>query len=892
MRRSLGEETVLHRFTAPWLDRSNYPLDWNGPAERPAAPFADADLAIPIAARFRAVAAAHPDRIAVDDGEARVTYREALSRVEALAARLAAETAPGALVGILLPASIEFPLVMLACFAAGRLFVPLDSHYPPAWLAGVMRDCGLAAVVGRFDEGESADLVPAGVQRIDLAQAAAKSAPPLAAGADAPAVVLFTSGSTGTPKGIVNSQRALLRRVAQYADAAHVDATDRFLPLSSECTIAGLRERLTALLTGATLHVIDVQRAGARQILDRLNAANITMLYGVPALLRALMQLGPAPASLRVVRVGGDAVLWSDIDALRAWSDARVELGYSSTEAPIMQWFVPKDFPRDGAKVPLGYPLTGNALAILGEDGGPVAPGETGELVVRSPYVALGRWSAGRCDGTDFPADPKDPACRLLRTGDLVRLRADGLIDLIGRKDRQLKIRGQRVEPAELESALRRHPGICDAAVFPRRVGAQWWLIAYVVGDANLAALKTQLRDTLPAALQPQRIHRLEELPRLAGGKLDMAALSECDEAWQRREVTTLAPAAAPQGETEEIVAAIWRRVLEQGAIGRDDDFFDCGGDSLSTLNLMFGIEEALGRELPVTMIYEAPTIAALAAAIDQHKAPAFSPLVRIKDGQGAPLFIVHGVGGNVMELFAFGRRIAHPVYALQARGLDGKEPPNRTIQAMAEDYLAAVRAACPDGPWHLAGYSAGGLVAFEMAQRLRAVGRAPASLTLIDTQTHARQWPFALWAEYVGLRARHHLRALAAQPLRLRPAYGAQALAALGTLVQWRAGLKAPPPPPSLRIPPALQGVFDATLAAIAAYSPERYDGRLDLIVTQAADPAMTSPARLWRRYCAGLTVHRVPGDHLSMIRAANAPRIAAIFAGILGATGGATAT
>ena len=880
---------MLHRFTAPWLDGSNYALDWNGPARRSFVPFADTDLAVPIAEHFARIAQIHPDRVAVSDGEDSITYREASQRVSALASAIAAQTAAGDLVGILLPACTDFPLVMFACLAAGRLFVPLDLHYPRAWLGDVMADSNMAAVIGRFDDRDCADLVPDGVRRIDLAALPGGQAAFAAAGPDDPAIVLFTSGSTGKPKGIVNSQRALLRRVAQYVDAAHIDETDTFLPLSSECTIAGLRERLTALLTGATLHVIDVQRAGARQTLERLHG--ITMLYAVPALLRSLMQLGTerAPDSLRVVRVGGDAVLWSDVEALRAWlpPGCRIELGYSSTEAPIMQWFVPNEFPQEGAKVPLGYPLAGNALAIVGEDGEAIAPGESGELVVRSPYVALGRWVDGRCDARDFPVDPKDPSCRILRTGDLVRLRADGLIDHVGRKDRQLKIRGQRVEPGELEAALRRQPGVRDAAVFPRRVGANWWLIAYVVGDADPAVLKLALRDAVPPALQPQRIHALDKLPRLASAKLDMAALGALDEDWQRREVTSATSASgAPRGETEEAIAAIWRRVLERDDIGRDDDFFDAGGDSLSTLGLMFGIEEALGRELPVTMIFAAPTIATLAAAIGDSAAPEFSPLVPIKDGAGAPLFIVHGVGGNVMELFGFGRRIAYagPVFAIQARGLDGKETPNRTIGAMAADYLREIRAAFPRGPYHLAGYSSGGLVAFEMARSLRANGEAPASLTLIDTQTNARQWPFAVWLEHSAARTRHHTRTLRALPPWERHAHIGRTAGALARRILWRFGAKPlPPSMPSLRIPPALQGVYDATLGAIAAYRPARYDGPVDLVLAQIGDSAMASPARLWQDRCTALTQHTVPGDHLTMIRGAHAQSMAAVLSGIL---------
>ncbi|HEY4940435.1 MAG TPA: AMP-binding protein [Rhizomicrobium sp.] len=889
---------MLHRFTAPWLDQSNYALDWNGPATRAFTPFTDADLAVPIAERFRAVAAAYPDRVAIDDGETSVTYAQAWQRVAALAALIARETAPGDLVGILLPASVDFPLVLLACLAAGRLFVPLDLHYPKSWLADVMADSGMAAVVGRFDGAESSELVPAGVRKIDLSKPLPQSSSVTLtpAGPDAPALVLFTSGSTGRPKGIVNSQRALLRRVAQYVGAAHVDAQDRFLPLSSECTIAGLRERLTALLTGATLHLIDVQRAGARQILNRLREAQITMVYAVPALLRSLMQLdaAKAPASLRVVRVGGDAVLWSDIDALRAWlpQDCRVELGYSSTEAPIMQWFVPNDFPQDGAKVPLGYPLSGNALAIVGEDGSAVAPGESGELVVRSPYVALGRWLHGHCVADDFPSDPKDPSCRILRTGDLVRLRADGLIELIGRKDRQLKIRGQRVEPGELEAAIRRHSGVRDAAVFPRRVGANWWLIAYVVSaDASEAFapdLKAQLRGALPPALQPQRIHRIDAIPRLASAKLDGKALAALDEDWQRREATTsLAGSAdAPRGESEEAVAAIWRRVLERDEIGRADDFFDLGGDSLAALSLMFGIEEALGVELPVTIIYAAPTIAALAEAVLQRRAPDFSPLVPIREGAGAPLFVVHGVGGNVMELFAFGRRIApgRAVYGIQARGLDGRQEPNRSIGAMADDYLAAIRRAFPHGPYHLAGYSSGGLIAFEIARRLRAAGETPASLTLIDTQTNARQWPFAVWAAHAGARARHHVEVMHALPRGARLRYGVAAALSFAQRVSWRLGWrKAPALESPSRIPKALQGVYDATLSAVARYRPARYDGAILLIVPEADDPMRVSPARIWQGRCAALAVRSVPGDHRSMIQADNAARLADVLSASL---------
>jgi amino acid adenylation domain-containing protein len=879
---------VLHRFTAPWLDGSNYPLDWHGPTARPFLPLASADLARPVFDLFADTAAKHASRVALDDGDARLTYGETLAAATTLAHRLARDTAPGSLVGILLPSSVDFPVAMLACLAAGRLFVPLDLHYPQAWLSGAMADCGMAAVIGRFADPKVSALVPSGVNRIDLDETAACADTPLApAPADAPALLLFTSGSTGKPKGIVNSQRALLRRVAQYVDAAHINETDRFLPLSSACTIAGLRERFAALLTGATLHLVDVQRDGARTILNRMRDGGVTMIYAVPALLRMLMQLGvaKAPSSLRVVRVGGDAVLWSDVDALRAWlpEDCRIELGYSSTEAPIMQWFVPKDFPREGTRIPLGYPLAGNALAIVGEDGEAVSPGEVGELVVRSPYVALGRWVDGMLERGDFPPDP---TCRILSTGDLVRLRADGLLDLVGRKDRQLKIRGQRVEPGELEAAIRLQPGIRDIAVFPRRVGESWWLIAYVAGDADLDALKRALKNRLPSALQPQYLHRIDSVPRLASAKLDVKALAALDATFQRREVVQTLPCSGePKGETEEKIAAIWCEVLEREDVGRDDDFFTLGGDSIATLDLVFALEEAYGVELPVTTIYDAPTVARLADLIDNRHNAAFSPLVKIKDGDGIPLFIVHGVGGNVMELFAAGRRVeTGPVYAIQARGLDGKEAPSRSVEAMATDYLATIRAAFPHGPYHLAGYSSGGLIGFEMAQRLCAHGTPPASLTLLDSQTNARNWPLAVWIGLLRRRARDHLAMLHALPAREKWHYAMGGLAGLTKRIFWRLGLKHMQTVPQAKdLPPVLRAVHDATYAAAAAYMPAYYAGRIFLIVPEIGDPQRPDPALIWRSKCVGLEIRRVPGDHRSMVKGDNATALAAMLSDIV---------
>src|SRR5262249_8513852 len=202
---------------------------------------------------------------------------------------------------------------------------------------------------------------------------------PATMGVDEPACVLFTSGSTGRPKGIVNSQRNLLQRVAQSINAAHINAADRLLTLTSPCTIVGVRDVLTALLAGASVHLLDPQGIGAREILRVLRSQSGTILFAFPALLRSIVAAreGPAPASLRLVRVGGDTTVWSDTETLRSWlaPEAAIQIIYAATEAPMMQWFVDDASRREDARIPIGYPLPGNRLALVNDDGSATTPG-------------------------------------------------------------------------------------------------------------------------------------------------------------------------------------------------------------------------------------------------------------------------------------------------------------------------------------------------------------------------------------------------------------------------------------------------------------------------------------------------------------------------------------
>src|SRR5262249_8268494 len=343
----LGPVAVQGHVNMKWLEDGQRPLDWNGPTNRIFTEFRDEDLDRPIIAHFARVARRYPNRIAVTDSDWGLSYGEMWDGLSGLAEHIEAETKPGELVGIVLPTCSMFSLAILACLAAGRPFVAVDPHYPSDWLRQVLEDARPALIIGPEDVHRTVGTVASIASVIPLThlpRPATKNWRPAELGLDQPACVLFTSGSTGHPKGIVNSQRGLLQRVAQSINAAHINAEDRFLTLSSLCTIVGVRDTITAMLAGAGVHLLDPQRTGAREILNSSRVEAITVLFAFPALLRSLIAGAREPAgdALRLVRVGGDTTLWSDIDLLRGWlpTGAAIQLIYAATEAPMMQWFV------------------------------------------------------------------------------------------------------------------------------------------------------------------------------------------------------------------------------------------------------------------------------------------------------------------------------------------------------------------------------------------------------------------------------------------------------------------------------------------------------------------------------------------------------------------------
>jgi len=433
-------------------------------------------------------------------------------------------------------------------------------------------------------------------------------------------------------------------------------------------------------------------------------------------------------------------------------------------------------------------------------------------------------------------------------------------LERLGRLDRQVKIRGVRVEPDGVEAVLRQHPAVRDAGVVARiRSDGEITLVAYVSardcglgpGPRLLDELRT-LMNTLPTAMRPAHLYPVAEIPRLPGSKLDVAALAVLDEARTRQEHERVPGGAPAEDRIARTVAKVWQQVLRVAPQGLQEDFFAAGGDSLQAIHLVAGLERDLQRKLSLGLLGVAPTFGGLCEALRLPPAEHDGALVLLKPGDGLPpLYLVHGIAGQVAELLLAARflRYSGPVFGIQARGLRQRERPHLTVEAMAADYLRQIRAQGRCGTCHLCGYSFGGLVAFEMGCQLRAAGEEVGLLGLLDTLPYPRRWP-PMWPASLGRNTRD------------LPTRGARGAA----LPAFLRGLSAPTVKVAL-----------AALIAAARYRPGFYPGKLTLFTPLARNQALPDTLAVWAAHAADLSRVSVPGTHATMLARSHAHEAAA---------------
>jgi amino acid adenylation domain-containing protein len=564
---------------------------------------------------FEQQAGATPDRIAVIDGETELTYHELDTRANALALRLReAGAGVGTPVGVSLERSAELIVAILAIIKSGGAYVPLDLSYPEERLAFMVADSGMRLVVTSEGCRELTTHPGMAGYKPTLLSRNPELVAPLTT-AESPAYIVYTSGSTGQPKGVTVPQRAVARLVFNTSYVAF-GAGERIAQISSSSFDAFTFELWGALLHGATLVIFPRELTlSTLRFAEALRGHGITALFLTTALFNQhVREMPDVFAGLRHVLFGGEAVDPKAVAACLAGEPPQRLLHvYGPTESTTFaSWHLVEDV---GATVPIGKPLTNTTIYVLDARQEPVPVGVAGELFIGGDGLAHGYHGRPGLTAEKFvPNAFGAPGSRLYRTGDLVRFLPDGAIEFLGRLDDQVKIRGFRIELREVESVLASHPGVTAVAAIVREdVDGDRRLVAYVVTSEDPAELRAWLRVKLPEYMVPSALVVMDALPLNANGKVDRRALPA--------PATTVddTTAAAPRNETERRVAAIWSEVLGIAPIGIHRNFFDLGGHSLLAVRVISRVRGQFPVELPLSALFEAPTIAALAEQVESR---------------------------------------------------------------------------------------------------------------------------------------------------------------------------------------------------------------------------------------------------------------------------------
>lgn len=868
-----------------WSTVEPRPLDLNGPDGVLFRRFDEKWVERPAVDLFGEIVAQHPDRIACEDIESRLTFSQMWTACRHLAAAIEVAAPPGRAVGVLLPNEASYPVAVLACLVTARPCVMIDRYHPQDRVATIVTDAGLAAVVLKRADIRDGYLLPAGVRALPIDDALeARTAPdglvrtPMAS--DAASFVVYTSGSTGRPKGIVLSQRSVLHRATELVNSVHLRPDDKVLSLASPSTIGGLQQIFEVMLSGASLVKLDLQRIGLGRVVETVSQRKITMMFSTPAVWRSVAQMEGARealASLRCIQSSGDTLLRVDYDLLRSVlpSTCDVLSAYGATEAPaLLQWFISSP-PEDEARVPAGYPLPGLEFALLDEQDQIVADGAAGELVIRSRYTSLGLWHDGSVLPGPFERDAEAPEWQIYRTGDLVRRLPDGLFVVLGRRDRQIKIRGNRVELAEIETVLRRIPAVLDAAVIARRLDKEPVLLAFVVlreskHSVAIGDLRGRLASTLPAYMRPHHVFMLDALPLQPGRKIDEEALL----AHFACETANPAPMQAPSPaspQAVDMVNKVWRRIL--GRSPRDGQSFEeAGGDSLRLLQLIFYLEHLADRTLPMERFHGRLSAEQFALELDHSLAGADDEL----PASTLAVFLFPPGGGGDAYLASFRAVCAKRMAIRQVNypNLRALARRSASFDAIATHTVRQITTAKPSGPLVLAGYSDGGDVAYAAAQHLLAAGRQVALLCILDTDATGLQYESpALPRRSIADQLHRYVRALRRGDWRrlVRAMLPSKLFASpLGrALLRFSLAVR-PPMPASLAFVASLHSVMELfhDLHIQWFKTMQAWPMSVPILLFRSQERRPGAPEDMgWRGRTANLSIIPVPGDHSTML-------------------------
>jgi amino acid adenylation domain-containing protein len=845
-------------------------------------------------------ATASPQALAVECNGRSWTNAQLAAYSSNLAARLAsAGLAPGKLAALSVTRSPEMLGAVLAVLLTGAAYVPLDPQHPRERREQILADSQATFLLtdAPLDLKTSATVITLAGPTPTLAPFTPPSTAP-----DTLAYVIYTSGSTGRPKGVAIEHAALTNLLRSMQHTPGLNASDTLVAITTLTFDIAALELLLPLVTGARLVIATEQQARTPNLLlELLQQSRATVLQATPGAWRALIDAGWSSNLPLKALCGGEALSRSLANLIL---DRTPELWnlYGPTETTI--WSSVNRVHR-GEEIPrLGNPVANTQFYVLDHSLEPIPTGVEGELFIGGAGVARGYWHNPSLTAESFLPNPFG-AGRIYRTGDLVRRHEDGTLAFLGRADFQVKRNGFRIELGEIEAALERNSAVRQAVVLQRitdeRTGSDAGsrLLAYVETDEAHNTrpptldriLAAELERSLPEFMLPNAIVLLASLPRNTNGKIDRNALpnvlDRADDSGIRTAQTQPEEFLEPRDVVERQLTELWQTTLGIPRISLRASFFSLGVGSLAALRLITKMNRVYSMDLGLASLISASTIESIAELVRNRFSPnTSSSLVPIHpSGTRTPLFIVHGVGGNVVNFYGLSKRMgAHqPVYGIQSQALLPGAPALIRLKDMAALYLADIRKVQPHGPYKFLGYSFGGTVVLEMAHQLRAVGESVSLIGMLDAKTIHYEEEMANTRsvqQKVGHRVDRFAGNLSTLSTRSRAAYIWDKISTrairYACMLAARANLA--------RVPAFMKSAYDINYVAIKNYRLTPFDGHL--ILFRAEEQTFEKGARDlgWGSiFTGGVEVHDLPGDHDRMFLEPNIEVLAESLRGVL---------
>jgi amino acid adenylation domain-containing protein len=847
---------------------------------------------------------ARGDAIAVEFDHENISYKELNRRANVLAHQLRRQgVGPETFVGVMLERSVEMIVSLLAVAKAGGVYVPLNLAEASARLRFILKDSGIAILI---TSKQIADRMPDTSQltvvcvdtdefRSAILETEFAGNPINTVGPENLAYLMYTSGSTGNPKGVCIAHRNILGLV-KSANYAELNSEEIFLQFSPVSFDASTFEIWACLLNGARLVVYPPETPSLNEMLEFISRTQVTTLFLTTGLFHQFIDadLGSIGA-VRQLLTGGDALSSTHLSkALETIEHCQFVNCYGPTESTVMVccYRVAPDY--SATSVPIGRPIS-NARVYIVNGMQPVSVGERGELLVSGAGLGRGYHNRPELTAEQFLPDPYGPwpGGRLYKTGDTARYLHNGLIQFLGRVDDQLKISGYRIEPGEIEGALLEHPEITAAVVVALEdAPGDKRLVAYLVANQehipNFDELRIHLRERVPEYMVPSLFVYLDEMPLTLHGKIDKAALPAPQQSISRvggKEYV------APRNGLQQQLVDIWEELFKFHPIGVTDNFFELGGHSLQMIMLIARVEERLGERVTMAELFNDPTIEHLSELIGHEKENLLQSLLVPMRTEGAKLtlFGPHASAGHV---WCYKELVQHlgedqPFFGVQARQPESGLVYYTKIEEMATDYLEAIRSVQPHGPYMLAGWSMGGVIAFEMARQFQAQGEEISMLALMDAHASDGKVEEFGWGELLSIFAIDLGLNLTNETATVEEIQALPPMAQLRRV--WKEAKLAGVVPSDMTLVEfrRMFDIFKINANTVASYKSEEFRGRITLFVPEedidqqifshnkwrlkwkAKNLDLHGPMKGWDKVATeGVDLVVVPGDHFTMMR------------------------